>query len=278
MSKELINKRTRTEFRELLVGWTLREIEDEFEGEYIALCSDYEPGLSGQRRTLVEQYYASLDFSNWSDVQKLLHVYENILNRISNTLPDVVTRLNNFLQRDGYVYKEGRIAAISGGLPPLNQAREVAVTFNTSYMAMQISRIEASIDSDPDLAVGSAKELVETCCKTILADRGLTPSKNAEVTELTKMVVKELKLVPDNIPDAAKGADAIKRLLSNLGSITQCLAEIRNLYGSGHGKHGRASSVKPRHAKLAVGAATTLVVFLYETHLETQSTNQQSTG
>jgi hypothetical protein len=31
--------------------------------------------------------------------------------------------------------------------------------------------------------------------------------------------------------------------------------------------------LKPRHAKLAVGAATTLVVFLFETHRETYVEN-----
>ena len=75
--------------------------------------------------------------------------------------------------------------------------------------------------------------------------------------------------MPDNIPDSAKGAESIKRMLNNLGDVVRGMAEIRNLYGSGHGKHGRVNKVKPRHAKLAVGAATTLVVFLYETHLET---------
>lgn len=271
MARELISKRTRNEFREFLVGWTLREISDEFDGEYIDCRSDYDPGLSGQRRSLVEQYYASLDFTNWSDVQKLIRVYENILNAVSSNVPDAVDRLNNFLRRDGYEYKDGAITAMGTGLPTLKQAQGVALAFNANHMVTQIARIESAIDSDPDLAIGSSKELVETCCKTILADRNQPVPKNADLPQLVKLVLKELKLLPDDIPDTAKGADTIKRLLSNLSSAVQGLAEIRNLYGSGHGKHGRTSSVKPRHAKLAVGAATTLVVFLYETHLENQS-------
>jgi hypothetical protein len=64
----------------------------------------------------------------------------------------------------------------------------------------------------------------------------------------------------------------IKRLLSNLGTIGNGLAELRGLYGTGHGKHGRSASLSARHAKLAVGAASTLAVFLFETHKETMGT------
>lgn len=56
--------------------------------------------------------------------------------------------------------------------------------------------------------------------------------------------------------------------MSNLASVTQGLAEIRNLYGTGHGKDGKRRGLLPRHARLAVGAATTLVTFLLDTHRE----------
>ena len=48
--------------------------------------------------------------------------------------------------------------------------------------------------------------------------------------------------------------------------IVQGLAELRNSYGSGHGKEATFKGLQPRHSKLAVGAATTLAVFLFETH------------
>ena len=87
---------------------------------------------------------------------------------------------------------------------------------------------------------------------------------------LTKATLKELKLVPEGVPDSTRGADVIKRLLSNLGTIGNGLAELRGLYGTGHGKHGNASGLGARHAKLAVGAASTLAMFLFETHEQTK--------
>ena len=57
-------------------------------------------------------------------------------------------------------------------------------------------------------------------------------------------------------------------MLSSLNQVSQGIAELRNLYGTGHGRDGRFISIQPRHAKLAVGAAATLGAFLMETHLE----------
>jgi hypothetical protein len=55
-------------------------------------------------------------------------------------------------------------------------------------------------------------------------------------------------------------------LLNNLSSIGHQLAELRNLYGTGHGKLTDHIGLEKRHAKLAVGAAATLALFLFESH------------
>jgi hypothetical protein len=126
--------------------------------------------------------------------------------------------------------------------------------------------MEASVLNDPDLAIGTAKELIETCCKSILHERGVDIPGSADLPQLVKLTSKELQLTPADIPDAAKASDTIKRLLSNLATITQGITELRNQYGTGHGKVGTSKGLTTRHAKLAVGAASTLAVFLAETH------------
>lgn len=160
-----------------------------------------------------------------------------------------------------------RLRAGHAGLAPL---KEHAETFDLRHLQDQIRRMEAAVDSDPALAIGTAKELIETCCKTILAERGKPLPGTPEMPTLTKETLKELKLVPEGIPDKVRGADVIKRLLSNLGTIGNDLAELRGLYGTGHGKHAGAAGLRPRHARLAVGAAATPATFLFETHQETQ--------
>jgi hypothetical protein len=157
------------------------------------------------------------------------------------------------------------------GAPSLDHLKQQARVLNANHLAEQIRRLEESVEKDPSLAIGTAKELIETCCKTILAERGKSVSGTPEMSNLTKDTMRELKLVPDGVQDAVRGADVIKRLLNNIGSIGNSLAELRNLYGTGHGKEGNAAGLSVRHAKLAVGVAASLTVFFFETHQQTKS-------
>jgi hypothetical protein len=89
---------------------------------------------------------------------------------------------------------------LAGG-PILSPLKEHAKVLNANHLAEQIRRLEASVESDPSLAIGTAKELIETCCKTILAERGKPVTGTPDVSTLTKETMKELKLVPEGIPD-----------------------------------------------------------------------------
>ena len=158
---------------------------------------------------------------------------------------------------------------LAGG-PSLDDLKQKAKSLDANHLAEQIRRMEDSVETDPSLAIGTAKELIETCCKTILSERGQEISGTPDIPTLTKATLEELNLVPEGVPNAARGADVIKRLLSNLSTIGHGLAELRGLYGTGHGQHGSTSGLTTRHAKLAVGAASTLAVFLFETHEQTK--------
>jgi hypothetical protein len=67
---EIVTKKTRRELQEYFVGTTLRTISEAFDDADVACDSTFMPTASGQRRGLVQQYYASLDFSKWKDVRK----------------------------------------------------------------------------------------------------------------------------------------------------------------------------------------------------------------
>lgn len=160
---------------------------------------------------------------------------------------------------------------LAGG-PSLADLKQQARVLDANHLAEQIRRLEDSVEKDPSLAIGTAKELIETCCKTILAARGKELPGTPDIPTLTKATCKELNLVPEGVPSAARGADVIKRLLSNLSTVGRGLAELRGLYGTGHGQHGSATGLTARHARLAVGAASTLATFLFETHEATKGT------
>ena len=183
---------------------------------------------------------------------------------------------SSYLKNDGFQLVEksrlsgkpvyvGRYVGV-GGAPGISAAKETLIRTDVTYVAQQITRMEAAVDTDPGLAIGTAKELIETCCKTILQDRKVEFADDSNIPKLIKLTSKELQLTPDDIPDQAKASNSIKRILNNLASITQGVSELRNKYGTGHGKAAKTRGLSPRHAKLVVGAASTIAVFLVETH------------
>jgi len=137
---------------------------------------------------------------------------------------------------------------------------------NAEYITQQINLMESSIENTPHIAIGIAKELIESCCKSILQERGIEINKKWDLLELSKETNKELQLLPVDVPDDRKASHTIKSILGSLTMVVQGINELRNDYGSGHGKKVKFQGLNPRHAKLAVGAATTLAIFLLETH------------
>ena len=69
VQKPLISPNVRREAREFLVGWTLREICDLFHDHGFSADYGHEPATSGERRSLVEQFYATVDWCNREHVE-----------------------------------------------------------------------------------------------------------------------------------------------------------------------------------------------------------------
>jgi hypothetical protein len=191
---------------------------------------------------------------------------------------EIVNELNRLLAPDGWVLKPyrqmsgrpvyGAARTGTGPSPAIDFAHEVATRIEAEHISQQITRMEGAVDADPELAIGTAKEFVESVCKSILDDREIDHDTKDDLPALVRKTTKALQLTPDDIDANSRAADTIKRMLMNLTTIVQGSAELRNAYGTGHGKskaQGR-QRLKPRHARLAVGAAATLGVFLYETH------------
>ncbi|MEX2223222.1 MAG: abortive infection family protein [Candidatus Rokuibacteriota bacterium] len=269
----MISKQTRLAFREHLVGWTLRTISDLFYATDIDRGSP-ETLPSGARRALVEEYYAGVDWSSGADTRKVARVYEEVLQTIESHLAEPVPgapatmskkefdKLVNLLRRDGFAYESGRLVPTSG--VDLRDLPIASATVDRHTLHDHIKRIEDSVDSDPSQAIGSTKELVETVAKLVLLQYGEDPDQHATLQQLVKHAFKCLDLSIETIPEARKGAEAIRQILSGLSQIVGGTAELRNLYGTGHGRV-RRGGLAPRHARLVVGAGATLSRFLLET-------------
>lgn len=183
---------------------------------------------------------------------------------------------NDYLSVDGYeIIEKTQISdkpifaarlKFDSKSPLTKHKKEITKILNEDYVLSQINIMEGNTDSAPHLAIGIAKELIETICKTILSERKTKIDANWDLIRLIKETNKILKLAPTDIPNEAKAVETIRSILGSLSTIVHGMCELRNHYGTGHGKESSFRGLSPRHAKLAVGAATTLAIFLLETH------------
>lgn len=98
-------------------------------------------------------------------------------------------------------------------------------------------------------------------------------SKDKDGKKVQNNTLENLNLLPSNVQSTDRGADAIRAVLGNLRAIPTKLAEIRNPFGSGHGKSASFQGLEIRHAKLAVGSSVTFVDFICSYESQNSSKN-----
>src|SRR5260370_13385215 len=142
--------------------------------------------------------------------------------------------------------------AIDSSRPHMEEVKRVAERLSGHYIAQQVRRLQEAVEKDPELAIGTAKEFLETLCKTILTERGIAVSKNEDFPALVKATVKSLSVVPKSLAAQPQSEKTISALLGNLGAIGHQLAEMRNQSGTGHGKSTDHLGLNKKHPKLPV--------------------------
>ena len=139
--------------------------------------------------------------------------------------------------------------------------------FTSKYLDEQRKLLWEKVSSHPTAAIGTAKDLVESCCKTILEEHNKALSKTDDLPKLVDKTQSVLAINPREVDESLPDAKAIKALLGSFASVARQLSELRNSYGTGHGKSASYKGLSERHARLAAGAALTLVEYLWDTHL-----------
>ncbi|EAC9319123.1 hypothetical protein B1O03_13390, partial [Listeria monocytogenes] len=199
------------------------------------------------------------DKDNWDDYLKQINTilnYDNVQLNASETLSGRP------------VYK---IISIKDSKLITNYSEQIKVKFSSEYIDSQISIMLENIEKNPNIAIGKSKELLESCAKTILDELKVDYDKKMDFTPLLKKVMDELGLSSKTQDKDNSSGKIATKLLGNLGAIPQSMAELRNVFGDGHGKSKTFVSLPARYARLAVGTSTTIVYFIWETYQEKKS-------
>lgn len=254
----------------------MRTIEQVYEAHGFEGPAGFEPVEGGMRRSLCDAAEAGHDFTNDAVGRRLLQVYLDAIDDWGRRdtsfsppkdgedplVPDARALLRS-LQRDGAPVDDDANLVLGAAAPVLAIERFDRLG-EPRVLLEHLSRIEAGIASDPAAAIGSAKELTESVFKFVLDDYGVTYQPGASLTDLYKLVAGELGLSREAVPLSAKGSRASHKVLQNFSTAVQCLAELRNELGLGHGGTVPSPALG-RHARLAANAARTVAEFVLET-------------
>lgn len=135
-----------------------------------------------------------------------------------------------------------------------------------------VHAIENAIEGVPDFAFGLSKALIESVCKTVLADIGKPANATCKFHELVKETLNQFPLVSSEHSEHAKARESIKTTLRGLQQTVQGLCELRNAFDVGaHGRDAFSPRLTLRQATLAAQAADTIVSFLYRIHRDALS-------
>lgn len=236
----------------------------------IGLCTKY--GMSkGRSLTQFVQEAPSdqadkLLFDLLGYYENEFHLFEAETRAYKSELPDQYTNEPDW--KDLYEKCKSLRSKICGNQFVENSISAIKEAFTSEYIDKQTELMLSMQKEYPTETIGKAKELIESCCKAILEANCINWDKKWDIPELMKKTRTLLKVTPEDIPENIPCAQSMKGLLGNLAGIANGIAELRNAYGSGHGKSPSYRGLEERHAKLAMGASLTLVNFLWDSHLK----------
>jgi len=199
--------------------------------------------------------------TNQEDVPKLLEIYNRHLDadcfEIAQT--DEIS---------GKPIYSGRQKVIGQAHLAAKKA-EIKRYLNTAYVNGKINTMNDAIHKDTDLAIGTAKELLETICKSILKQKGVSIDTDWTLPQLLKTTTSKLDFTPKEAAAPDKAEKGIKQILGGITSIVHGVAELRNGYGTGHGKDADFRGLEIKYAKLCVGVVSEIAILYLATNGET---------
>ncbi|GAA0303689.1 hypothetical protein GGQ92_003210 [Gracilibacillus halotolerans] len=261
----MLSKRTIHTFYDLLsTHSTLARIESLFECEEVFQNPFYVSPLSGDRRSLADNYLSTLDLSNYSETRKLLNVIEMFL--LENEDNEFIKedsrwkQLIKLLERDGFTLIKGKLQSNNSLYIP-NEIDEITNTFDIEHVKNDWERALAQAETDPEDAITATRAMLESTLKWILDEIGEEYDQKENLSQLNRRVSKQLNLSPDQ-----HGEETFKQILGSINGIITGLGSLRNAYGDSHGKGRTYYKPSERHAKFAINLSGTVCMYLLETY------------
>jgi len=136
----------------------------------------------------------------------------------------------------------------------------ILINFDTEQVHIAWQKALERRNQDPEAAITMARTLIESVCKHILDEAGISHSDKDDLPKLYKETAKQLNLAPEQHQE-----EVFKQILGGCQTVIQGLGTLRNKLSDAHGKGKKAIKPSPRHAALAVNLAGSMAAFLVAT-------------
>lgn len=180
---------------------------------------------------------------------------------ISNTDPrqEFKDKLVSILTRCNLTYIAGGHIS-DGSSAPSKSLAQLIKGRDIPAIDAEFNRALANVNSEPREAVSAACNILESICKTYIADEGLDLPNKQDLQNVWKVVRGNLGFDPNLVQD-----DDLKKVLSGILSVVDGIGAFRTHASSAHGQGRKIYNIKPRHARLAIHSAHTMALFILET-------------
>lgn len=182
---------------------------------------------------------------------RLAEIYENA----PNAKPGRLVRLRDCLAADGYHLAQAGdpMAAIRA----LGEAasRELA---DASAIRAELTRLERNLGADPSQDIGTAKRLIESTAKIVLARAGVSAGRRPNMDVLVPKAMESVGAWSETKPPH------VQAMMTSLEKLALSVNALRNKMGDGHGGLTAVTGVDDRDGRLAVRAAIAWCAYLLD--------------
>ena len=169
-----------------------------------------------------------------------------------------ILRIKKALERANLKYVNGGFISGSLGTPSVS-LRDSIKNRNYDILNEEFERALKSINANPKEALSSACNIIESVCKVYIEEEQLEMPKKKDLRTLWNIVRKDLGFDPAILED-----QDLKLILTGLISTVQGIGSLRTHASSAHGSGQNSYKIEPRHARLGVHSAHTVVLFVLE--------------
>lgn len=178
-----------------------------------------------------------------------------------------VIKMNDMLSKYSLRYMIGGYITDGSSLASIS-LQEAIKELNFPAVDMEFTRALENVERDPREAVSAACNILESTFKIFIADENLPAPSKQDLQGLWKVVRDKLGMDTKTVED-----DDLRKILSGLYTLTEGIGALRTHASSAHGAGRKIYNLKPRHARLAIHSAHTLVLYILESWMDMKKRN-----